>query len=320
MEWRNAIFCLGMLSIATYGYAQNDIEFEEASDRLATAIDSGSVAAVRRLLDEGVSPNTLVYDMTPLSWAIWEEAYYVVQLLIDRGADVNLPDSDGSTPLMSAANQSNEQIVDLLLHKGADINAVELTYGMSALQSACESGDEAIVDKLLSAGADWQHVDRYGGNCLEEAACYGHKAIVQKLRAKGVTTRWSLHVAAGIGDLAEVKKQLAAGTNVHAPNGEWGNTPVMFAIGGGQLEIAKLLVEKGAKLDTKNVIGGGPLHMAAGADQLDLVRWIIQQGVDVNAKDTDGSTPLDWASGDEVIELLETLGGEYGEYEYEEEK
>ena len=307
------LLLLGLLALMPAAGAQ-DFELETDGDRLAEAIDSGSVSAVRRLLDSGVSANTLVYDSPPLQWAIWDEKYYVVKLLIDRGADVNLPDEDGYTSLMCACDMSSKRIVDLLLDKGADINAVELTYGMSALQSACSAGDEAIVDLLLERGADINHIDKHGANCLEEAAYYGHNGVVEKLKAKGLKSDYPLHIACGIGDLEEVKKQLAAGKKADEASQGWEYTPLHFAAAGGHLEIAKLLVENGAKIDVKNKLGATLVHEAASADHLELLKWLVAQGADINAKDEEGSTPLDWSSGESAT-YLEEIGAEYGEYD-----
>ena len=317
----NRLALIGLIMLAattTTAGGQDDfeLEVEEPGDEMATAIDSSSVASVRRLLDKGASPNTLVYESPAMMWAIWDDRYYVVKLLVDRGANVNLPDTDGYTSLMAACSMGNQKIARLLIDKGADVNAVELTYGMSALQSACEAGDEKIVDLLLKQGADVNHIDKYGGNCLEEAACYGHRAIVEKLRAKGLSSDWPLHVACGIGDLEQVTKLLAEGTKADEPNDGWKNTPLHFAACGGHAEVAKLLLEHGATLDAENVLGAQPLHASAGADTLEVAKWLVEQGVNVNATDENGSTPLDWA-GEEVYEFLEQNGGEHGKYEEE---
>ncbi len=224
--------------------AQDDIEHDPPGERLATAIESGSVAAVRRLLDEGTSPNAVMYDSPAMMWAIWDDQYYVVKLLIDRGADVNLPDDEGYTPLMTACSMRNQRIAKLLIDNGAEINAVELTYGMSALQTACEAGDERIFDLLIEQGADVEHVDKYGGTCLEEAAFYGYGSIVDKLRGEGLTTDWPLHVACGLGNVDEVKKLLDAGAEAGEPNKGWQNTPLHFAAGGGHVDVARVLLER----------------------------------------------------------------------------
>ena len=286
-------------------------QYESDGDRLAEAMESGSVAAVRRVLDSGVKSDTLVYDSPPLLWAIWGEHYYVAKLLIDRGADVNLPDDDGYTPLMAACDVGNKKIITLLLDRKANVNAVELHYGMSALQALCTNGDEALFDLLVERGADVNHIDKYGGNCLEEAAFYGNKAIVEKLKAKGVTTQYPLQVACGLGDLEQVQKLLEAGKQVNKANEGWKNTPLHFAAGSGHLEVVKLLVEHGASLEPGNALGATPLHVAAGSDALPVVKWLLSKGADMNAADTDGSTPLDW-SGEKAYEYLQSRGAESG--------
>jgi ankyrin repeat protein len=188
---------------------------------------------------------------------------------------------------------------------------------MSALQSACEAGKEKIVDRLLERGADVQHVDKYGGNCLEEAAFYGYRSIVEKLRTQGLTSEWPLHVACGLGDIEQVKKQLAGGAEASQPNGGWQNTPMHFAAGGGHVDVAKLLLEHGATLDVKNVLGAGPLHVSAGADTLGFAKWLVAQGVDINGRDAEGNTPLDWA-GEHVHEFLDAHGGQHSEIDLDE--
>lgn len=297
-------------------WAQDESDYETDELRLADAIDSGSVAAVRRLLDAGASPNTVVYDAPALQWAIWDNRYYVAKLLIDRGADVNLPDADGYTSLMVACVVHDERIARLLLEHHADVNAVELSYGMSPLQVACESGAEKLIDLLLAAGADAKHTDNYGGNCLEEAAFYGYGEIVEKLRKQGLDTQWPLHVACGLGQVEKVKQLLAEGRAADKPNGGWQNTPLHFAAGGGHADVAAILLEQGAKLDARNVLGATPLHASAGADTVDFARWALEHGAPINAADEEGGTPLDWAS-DQVHKLLTARGAEHGDYDAE---
>lgn len=299
-------------SLAT---AQDDVadELQPKSQQLIAAIQSGSFVAVRRVLDAGADPNEKVDGTAPLEVAIWEEKLFVARLLCERGAKVNFADEFGYTPLMTAVEMNNAKLVDLLIDRQADVNVRENTYGISVLQSACGIGNEKIVDRLLKAGADIKHVDKYQGNLLEEAAIAGHAAIVEKLRQRGLTTKWPLHVAAGVGDKKQVEKLLAEGAQFDQPNAGWHNTPLMFAVGGGHLEIAKLLTDKGANLETKNRVGASLLHWAASNLRHDIVKWLLEEKkVDPNARDEDGATPLDWSSGDVRIEkLLKKHGGKY---------
>lgn len=322
--WIRVLFvCLGLTSLRSAS-AQDVIDdpttlesMEEVEDdpgaQMATAIDSGSVAAVRRLLDGGMSPNILVYDEPAMQYAIWGDHYYVVKLLVDRGADVNSTGEDGFTSLMGAALVGNIRIAKFLLDKGADIDAVDKTYGLTVLQNACDKESEAVFDLLVKRGADIQHVDKHGGNCLEEAAFNGANSIAEKLRAKGLKTKWPLHVACGLGEMEQVNKLLAEGVDASQANDGWKNTPMHFAANNGHLAVAKLLKEQGAEVNAKNLLGATPLHYAAENDDIAMTKWLLEQGADINAADEDGMTPRDW-SGAEADEFLASKGAKYGEW------
>src|SRR5439155_24934472 len=91
------------------------------------AARGGDVAAVRKLLDEGVDVNTKYrYDRTALSFACDRGHLDVVKLLLDRGADVNIEDTFyHATPLTWAVSPAlgrkpqHAEIVGLLLKRGA---------------------------------------------------------------------------------------------------------------------------------------------------------------------------------------------------------
>jgi len=68
------------------------------------------------------------------------------------GCDVNLPDADGSTPLLIACSHGNEAIVDALLrHPKIDVDRGTLQV---PLHSAASVGSRAIVERLIDAGCD----------------------------------------------------------------------------------------------------------------------------------------------------------------------
>jgi ankyrin repeat protein len=64
----------------------------------------------------------------------------IVQLLLEKGADVNAQGKDSDTPLSWACDGSHIEIVQLLLEKGADINA-QGEDSDTPLRSACLRGD-----------------------------------------------------------------------------------------------------------------------------------------------------------------------------------
>ncbi|KXH69232.1 receptor-interacting serine/threonine-protein kinase, partial [Colletotrichum salicis] len=92
-------------------------------------------------------------------------------------AALNSRDSEGRTPLIWGSLEGHDNIVQILLNKGADVNAQGGRYG-NALQAASEGGHDNIVQMLLNEGADVNaQGDRYG-NALQAASLRGHDNIV----------------------------------------------------------------------------------------------------------------------------------------------
>ena len=77
----------------------------------------------------------------------------IVQRALDAGADVNMKDEDGHTPLHWACTYGNEEICRLLLEHGADPNARD-DNGRTPLHWACLYNHTAIVRLLIEHGAD----------------------------------------------------------------------------------------------------------------------------------------------------------------------
>lgn len=123
----------------------------------------------RKALGQAFDPDSIItesnwkYENGPkppqetlLLVAIATDQLDMVQLLIDRGANVNLPAKRGvkRTPLQKAAEVGSRPIIQLLDH-GAEINAAPAERGGgTALQLACTGGYIGIVELLLKHGAD----------------------------------------------------------------------------------------------------------------------------------------------------------------------
>ncbi|CAF3516693.1 unnamed protein product [Rotaria sp. Silwood1] len=86
-----------------------------------------------------------------------------------------------------------------------------------------------------------------------------------------------------------------------------------FAADDGEIDIAKLLIEKGQiPINTLDQTGWSPLHLAAGHNYIDIVKLLLEYGADINIKDYYGNTPLAWAkemNAKEAIDELEAHGG-----------
>lgn len=120
-----------------------------------------------------------------------------------------------------------------------------------------------------------------------------------------------LQMAAGNGDLEQVKELLSKGIDVNSRD-PLGTTALMYAALGGNLEICKFLVEKKADVNAKNEDGVTALMYASGQGYLPIVEFLIEKGADVNAADKDGKSALSYAKGDgreQVANVLTAKGG-----------
>ena len=129
---------------------------------------------------------------TELAIAAYDGSSRIVSLLIDRGANVNIPSNDGWTPLMWAAlvasssykrHAGHHEVVKILLKcKDLNINA-QNRYGWTALYVAAMKGEShEIVELLLAAGADATITDRQGRSPLDRAKLKGRMRIVALLK------------------------------------------------------------------------------------------------------------------------------------------
>jgi hypothetical protein len=109
--------------------------------------------------------------------------------------------------------------------------------------------------------------------------------------------------AAASGNIEAIKQYLAAGTDVDAKEPPGGGTPLLVAATFGQVEAAKLLIEKGANVNARSNDGATALHGAAFFCHTEIVKLLLSKGAVVDAKNIRGETPHDAVAGDWSQEL-----------------
>ncbi|RDW85168.1 hypothetical protein BP6252_02758 [Coleophoma cylindrospora] len=263
----------------------------------------GEKVVLQLLLEKGSEIEAKdTYGRTPLIYTAQQGYEAVVKLLLEKGAEIEAKDTYGRTPLMYAAGGGEEAAVKLLLEKGAEIEAKD-TYGRTPLTYAAQQGYEAVVKLLLEKGAEIEAKDTDGRTPLMHAAERGYEAIVKLLLEKGAEIEakdsrngWTpLMYAAERGHEAVVKLLLEKGAEIEA-KGTYGRTPLMYAAQWGREAVVKLLLEKGAEIDAKYTDGRTPLMHAAERGYEAIVKLLLEKGAEIEAKDTDGRTPLMYAA------------------------
>lgn len=120
---------------------------------LISAVESGNVHFVRRLLDAGKDVDSKLGDETALHWAAQLGKTEVAALLLDRGALIDPKNGADQTPLILAARGGRAGIVRLLIENGAELDATDIR-GETALDQAKSLGHREITDILEKAKKD----------------------------------------------------------------------------------------------------------------------------------------------------------------------
>jgi uncharacterized protein len=150
------------------------------------AVVKNDAATVQRLIDErhvDVNYRRPSNGDSALASASGLGRSEIVALLLMRGADPNVTDNDGHTPLIRAAYRGNSEIVFMLVSAGAQIDMAEKLYGYTALAVASAEGHLETVRMLLEAGANTNIVTRTGMTPLQLALKGGHTGVAALIAA-----------------------------------------------------------------------------------------------------------------------------------------
>lgn len=229
----------------------------------------------------------------------------MAKVLVDAGAEIN-------EPLVAAGSVDNRAVAELLLDSGA---VVDGTGGWSPLEEALYWNSRNVLELLLERGAKIKN--------LRTAAGLGRVDLIQdffndsgtlKLEAGQINWPW--------GDLETIERSnrgTAGKKSLSERVKAWSqdqqgivDNAFVYACMHGHIDAAKLLLDKGAEL---NSVPGGfdfagtGLHYAALNGHLPMVEFLLDRGADRKIVDTKvGATPAGWAEHGGHLEIRDLLG------------
>jgi ankyrin repeat protein len=261
----------------------------------------------RHVTAEGRPKNMDSGGFTPLLYAARENCVGCVDVLLAHGADINLPDPDGVSPLHLAVMNANWDLAKKLIEAGADVDQWDI-YGEAPLFAAIgmyqrADGGHASIDPPNQT--DGMSVIRL---LLDRGADANMQLFFRPAGVRGSTnTRGSTPLirAAQLGDLDLVKLLLDHGADATVYMADR-QTPIHAVLAGRApekkaLEIIRLLHKAGTDVNVvalvnhrEEVRGGSALHFAVRKRYKDVIRELASYGIDMNLKDQDGLTALDY--------------------------
>uniref|UniRef100_A0A672PCD0 Ankyrin-1-like n=1 Tax=Sinocyclocheilus grahami TaxID=75366 RepID=A0A672PCD0_SINGR len=280
---------------------------------IAARNDDTRTAAV--LLQNDPNPDVLSKTgFTPLHIAAHYENLNVSQLLLNRGADVNFTPKNGITPLHIASRRGNVIMVRLLLDRGAKIDA-KTKDELTPLHCAARNGHVRIIEILLDQGAPIQAKTKNGLSPIHMAAQGDHLDCIRQLlqynaEIDDITLDHltPLHVAAHCGHhrMAKVLLDKGAKPNTRALV----STHLKDTCGStnkNHMRVMDLLLKHSASLEAVTESGLTPLHVSSFMGHLNIVKILMQKGASPHASNVKVETPLHMASRAGHCEVAEFL-------------
>ncbi|XP_028278843.1 ankyrin-3 isoform X5 [Parambassis ranga] len=281
------------------------------------AARAGNLEKVLDYLKSGVEINICNQNgLNALHLASKEGHVEVVSELLKLGATVDAATKKGNTALHIASLAGQTEVVKELVTNGANVNA-QSQNGFTPLYMAAQENHLDVVRFLLENSASQSMATEDGFTPLAVALQQGHDQVVSLLLendTKGKVRLPALHIAARKDDTKAAALLLQNDHNADVESKmmvnrttESGFTPLHIAAHYGNINVATLLLNRGAAVDFMARNDITPLHVASKRGNSNMVKLLLDRGSKIDAKTKDGLTPLHCGarSGHEqVVEIL----------------
>ncbi|XP_075896522.1 ankyrin-3-like isoform X4 [Nelusetta ayraudi] len=278
---------------------------------------AGNLLKALEFLKNGVDINICNQNgLNALHLASKEGHVEVVAELIKHGADVDAATKKGNTALHIASLAGQTDVVKELVTHNANVNS-QSQNGFTPLYMAAQENHVGVVHFLLEHGCSQSIATEDGFTPLAVALQQGHQEVVTLLLendTKGKVRLPALHIAARKDDTKSAALLLQSGNNADVESKmmvnrttESGFTPLHIASHYGNINVATLLLNRGAAVDFKARNDITPLHVASKRGNGNMVLLLLERLAAIHARTKDGLTPLHCGarSGHEqVVELL----------------
>ncbi|XP_059488664.1 uncharacterized protein LOC132204279 [Neocloeon triangulifer] len=256
------------------------------------AVGFANIDVVQFLVEQGIKTDGLNEDGEDLlqGAAFRGQLANVEYLLSLKIFDLSRKDdeagSEGSrTALLEAVAENHFEIARILVEAGSDVNERQ-EDGSSALLLAAKFSSVDMCEFLISKGADVEQTDKDEQNALHHAFDGQKRENVKffierdyfSVENKGKQGRTSLHLAASNGFVEIAEILLKKGANVNKTEEDLNATPLLLAAEHASVEMCKLLVENHAEKCAKDKHKNNAMHYAAKKGKLDNVSYLYDLG------------------------------------------
>lgn len=282
--------------------AASDIGERLGKSPLIEAAERGEVRALKRILDSGSEADVRDADgRTPLMVAAAGGHVEAIRLLLDHGAQPAASDAEGRTPVMHAAKNGHMDAVSILAPSQDQLD-IRDAAGLTASELAFSSGHCALGVTLftgtVSLDTEAAILESCGSDDLASLADAGLRFHADD--GRGRSPVW---YAAQNGNLSAVSFLLDAGYSADDEK----VPPLLVAINGAHSDIAVLLLDHGAAIESETRSGNTALLIAATRGLAEVSAVLLERGADIDHRNADGYSALMLAAKfgrEDIVRLL----------------
>ncbi|MGA9364746.1 MAG: ankyrin repeat domain-containing protein [Bacteroidota bacterium] len=295
----------GIASVLLQKGAEVNGKNQSGNSPITLAIRMGDTRLVKDFLAKGANIDVKESNgSTPLHIAARRGNLEISTMLIDKGLDVNAKDEDDETPLLIAARTNSQALVEVLLAHGANVETNDKS-DRTPIHYAALNGNLTMTKMFLSKGAKADAKDQNSFTPLHFASLAGAPDVAATLVQGGADVNAKTGHKSGL--FSQMLKVMAsslpvAGMFVSKESiisdlidvaNEVDLTPLHCACKSGNTDVAKLLLQNKAEVDTKSTLGDTPLHIAAKKGNLPLIQLLLANNASVGLKNKEDNTPFD---------------------------
>ena len=239
----------------------------------------------------------------------------ILKYLISQGAEINMLNYEGISPLCIASHNGNIESVKILLDNGADVETKD-SFKRTPLHLSAQRGYWSIVKLLIEIGnADIHAMAKNDETILHCVAAKNNIPMMEYLLRKGANIdeedkqgKTALWIASSKGFDNTVDFLLENRAKVDVKGGPFKTTPLHVAALNGHFLVVRTLVENGnADINAINYKGKTVLFYGAISNNIEILEYLMRQGAKIDAVDNDGRTALWDASYFSYTEAVEFL-------------
>ncbi|HUD01137.1 MAG TPA: ankyrin repeat domain-containing protein, partial [Rhabdochlamydiaceae bacterium] len=297
----------------------------EQNDRFFESINTDNLVVAKELLENGLCDIEAYNEQTNKTafFLAMEKSPMMMLLLIRAGADIeyttaipnqftNRQFTNRTTPLFHIlalmqfgplGYKDCDEKIEILLRAGANVHA----QGPGHVYKLCRVAfvvaarvcNLRVLELFLQHGANINTSDGEA-TALHHACNRGNNFEMVKFlleRGANITVNGNppLHYAVHGGCVQAAELLLNAGANKNAKDNR-GATPLNYACGFGEcrIEMIRFLLRRRANVNLPNKYGNSPLSLACRAGSSKIAQLLIEHGADIHFRDEDGVTPLEY--------------------------